>query len=111
LKVTLESLALTNRGIILESENREEKQILRNIWEQNGRLVSLAKIGHHIEGNLQLVIAPTPEVSELKLYLVTFKDGSVDQVDALGPTQARAIVEVGLRDGTFYGEIESIEKR
>jgi len=61
MKISLETPALTNRGIILESENREEKHILRNIWEQNGRPVSLAKVGHHIEGNLQLVIAPTPE--------------------------------------------------
>lgn len=62
MKVILETLDLTNRGIILESENREEKQILRNIWEQKGRPVCLAKIGPHIsEGQLQLTIAPTPE--------------------------------------------------
>ena len=61
MKVTLETPALTNRGIILESENREEKQILRDIWEQKGRPVALAKIGHSIEGELQLTIAPTPE--------------------------------------------------
>ena len=61
MKATLESPALTNRGIILESENREEKQILRDIWEQKGRLVCLVKIGHPVEGNLELTIAPTPE--------------------------------------------------
>jgi len=54
---------------------------------------------------------PSSNASEPKPYLVTFKDGSVDQVDALGPTQARAIVEVGIRDGTFHGEIASIDER
>ena len=61
MKVTLETEALTNRGIILESENPEEKQVLRNLWEQKGRPVCLAKKGHFLEGNLELVIAPTPE--------------------------------------------------
>ena len=58
MKVTLETEALTNRGVILESENSEEKQILRNIWEQKGGPVCLAKVGHHIEGDIQLTIAP-----------------------------------------------------
>ncbi len=61
MKVSLESPAMTYRGIILESENRDEKEILRKIWEQKGRPVCLAKTGHFTEGNLQMIIAPTPE--------------------------------------------------
>lgn len=44
-------------------------------------------------------------------YLVTFKDGSIEPVTALGLTQARAIIEAKIREGTLTGEIEKIEKR
>lgn len=64
MKVTLETDALINRGVILESENSEEKQILRNIWEQKGGVVCMAKVGHDIEGNLQITIAPRADYKQ-----------------------------------------------
>jgi len=60
MKVQLEIPTMTYRGLILESETSEDRQVLMNIWLDKGRPVALANLGRHSEGTLQLTIAPTP---------------------------------------------------
>ena len=58
MKAELESEELKNRGISLMSETDEEKQVLENIWNQNGRPVGMARLG---DGQFEITIAPDAE--------------------------------------------------
>ena len=44
-----------------------------------------------------------------KCYRVWFRDGSACLVDALGETQARCIVEAGIKEGKYCGSVDYIE--
>jgi len=109
MKVKLEQSGLTNRGIILESETSEEKQVLRNIWEQKGRPVCLAKIGHRTEGSLELVIAPTPE-PELVGKIARLSPTLDKAVEKLTPLtkDANWIIDSDLKDAINLG-IEALQ--
>ena len=61
MKAELEISSLTHRGISVISETEEEKQVLENIWNQNGRP---AMLGRMQDGQIQLVVAPTVEENE-----------------------------------------------
>lgn len=58
MKAKLETKELENRGIEVESENDEEKEILTNIWFKKGRPVAF---GHKQDGGVMLTIAPSAE--------------------------------------------------
>ena len=58
MKVKIETIPVKCRGVEIESETEEEKLILQNIWNTNGRRVLMAR---KPGGNIQLVIAPSPE--------------------------------------------------
>lgn len=61
MKAELEPEEVQYRGVSLISETEEEKQIFENIWNQKGRP---AMLGRMRDGNVQLVVAPTPEKNE-----------------------------------------------
>jgi len=69
MKAKLETPALSNRGVELESETEEEKAVLLDLWLKEGRPVCLTRlasgvidgIGYDIQGNVRLSIAPTTE--------------------------------------------------
>lgn len=58
MKAELEPKEMQFRGVFLLSETEEEKQVLTNIWNQKG---GPAMLGRMRDGNVQLVIAPSPE--------------------------------------------------
>ena len=58
MKAILEETSIRHRGVILTSETDEEREILRNIWINKGRPASYGKLEG---GNIEIVIAPTPE--------------------------------------------------
>jgi len=58
LKAKLETIPVKGRGVEIESETEEEKQVLENIWNTHGGLAALARIEG---GQVQLVVAPTVE--------------------------------------------------
>lgn len=62
MEVKVESNKIKNRGVILTSQNLEEKEILMNIWNNEGRAVSIARAN----GNVSITIAPTPSLEEGK---------------------------------------------
>jgi len=49
---------LLGRGVEIESETEEEKQVLEQVWNTHGRLAMLTRKD---DGMVQLVIAPTVE--------------------------------------------------
>jgi len=55
MKAILEPAMLKNRGVSLTSETEEEKQVLENIWNQNGRPVMLTRLG---DGQVEICLAP-----------------------------------------------------
>jgi len=55
LKTKVETIPVQGRGVEIESETEEEKQILLNIWNTHGGLASMARTP---DGNIQLVVAP-----------------------------------------------------
>lgn len=57
MKVQLEDPEIQHRGILVTSENEEEKQVLKNIWCQKGRPASFGRVGDSVS----ITIAPTPE--------------------------------------------------
>ena len=57
MKAKLEETGPQYRGVILTSETDEELHILRDIWCGRWRAVSFGKLP---DGNLEVVIAPTP---------------------------------------------------
>lgn len=62
-KAELEPSWMQYRGVSLISETEEEKQVLERIWTDKGRSVML---GRRRDGNVQLVVAPTPGESDDK---------------------------------------------
>ena len=62
MKAELEPEAMQYRGVSLISETEEEKQILTNLWNQKaGPAIWGRMMG---DGNIQLVIAPSPNKEE-----------------------------------------------
>lgn len=59
MKAELEVKEIRYRGVSLISETEEEKQVLIDIWNQQGRP---AMLGRMSDGQVQLVLAPTPEL-------------------------------------------------
>jgi len=57
-KVKLETIPVKGRGVEIESETEEEKQVLKQIWNTHGGLAMLTRKD---DGNVQLVVAPTVE--------------------------------------------------
>lgn len=57
MEAKIESPGVKYRGVLLTSQNLEEKEILLNIWNNGGRPVTLYRNG----GNVCIGIAPTPE--------------------------------------------------
>ena len=58
MKSKVETIPVKGRGVEIESETEEVKQILENIWNTHGGLASMAKTEN---GNIQLVVAPMVE--------------------------------------------------
>lgn len=58
MKAELEVKEMPHRGVSLISETEEEKQVLTNLWNQKGGPAMLGRMG---DGNVQLVIAPSPD--------------------------------------------------
>ena len=58
MKTKVETIPVQARGVEIESETEEEKQILENIWNTHGGLASMARTEN---GNIQLVVAPMVE--------------------------------------------------
>ena len=61
MKAKLEDIPVKARGVEIESETEEEKQMLTNIWNTHGGLVVLSR---KEDGNVQLVVAPSLEDEE-----------------------------------------------
>ena len=61
MKAKLEDIPVKARGVEIESETEEEKQMLENIWNTHGGLVVLSR---KEDGNVQLVVAPSLEGGE-----------------------------------------------
>lgn len=62
MKAQLETPALTNRGVELESETEEEANILCRLWTKKGRPVSFTRLlsgAGHIKTGIRLSIAPS----------------------------------------------------
>lgn len=58
MRAELEVKEIQYRGVSLTSETEEEKQVLNNIWNQKGQPAAWARLSN---GQIQLVIAPTPD--------------------------------------------------
>lgn len=58
MKAKVETIPVQARGVEIESETEEEKQILENIWNTHGGLASLERTP---EGNVKLVVVPMVE--------------------------------------------------
>ena len=58
MKAKIENIPVQARGVEIESETEEEKQLLKNIWNTHGGLASMARTEN---GNIQLVVAPMVE--------------------------------------------------
>ena len=58
MKAKVETIPVKGRGVEIESETEEEKQILESIWNSHGGLAALARIEG---GQVQLVVAPKVE--------------------------------------------------
>lgn len=53
MKARLEEKGIESRGVILESENTDEKQVLQAIWAKRGQPVMISGLP---DGNITLVI-------------------------------------------------------
>ena len=58
MKAKLEDISGKTTGVEIESETKEEAQMLLDIWCTHGSLAALDKIG---DGNIKLVVVPTVE--------------------------------------------------
>ena len=58
MKARLETIPVKGRGVEIESETEEERQILEQLWNTHG---GLAMLNRKQDGMVQLVIAPTIE--------------------------------------------------
>lgn len=56
MKAKIETTPVKFRGIEIESESEEEKEVLETLWAYNDGLATLTRLDN---GNVQLVIAPT----------------------------------------------------
>jgi len=63
MKAQLETPALTNRGVELESETEEETAVLLRLWTEKGRPVSFTRLlsgaGFDLKTGIRLSIAPS----------------------------------------------------
>lgn len=57
MKARLEAIPVKGKGVEIESETEEEKQVLAQIWNTRGRLAMLTRKD---DGMVQLVVAPDP---------------------------------------------------
>jgi hypothetical protein len=62
MEARLEPPSTKYRGVMLISQNMEEKEILLNIWNKGGQPVSLSRQN----SNICIIIAPTPEREDRK---------------------------------------------
>ena len=62
MKASLEVRDVEYRGVILESETPEEKEVLERIWLGNARVVALERL---LNGQVKIAVAPTPQGGEL----------------------------------------------
>lgn len=58
MKAKLEIIPVKGRGVEIESETEEEKQVLEQIWNTHGGLAMLTR---EDSGMVRLVVAPTVE--------------------------------------------------
>jgi len=59
MKAYLETTEVEYRGVILESETPEEKEVLASIWNNRGRAVARGRL---MGNQVRIVIAQTPEL-------------------------------------------------
>jgi len=65
MKASLEAEEVEYRGVILESETPEEKEILAKIWTGHGRPVMFHQMMGGQVYQVYLVIAPTPQGEDI----------------------------------------------
>ena len=58
MKAKVETIPTKGRGVEIESETEEEKQLLEDIWNTHGGLAVLTRKD---DGQVTLVVAPTVE--------------------------------------------------
>ena len=61
MKARLEDIPVKGRGVEIQSETEEEKQVIENIWNTHGGLAALTR---EDDGSIKLVVAPTVEENE-----------------------------------------------
>ncbi|MBA7677960.1 hypothetical protein ES703_86227 [subsurface metagenome] len=61
MKARIEDIPVKGRGVEIESETEEEKQVIEQIWNTHGGLAMLTRKD---DGNVELVVAPTVEDDE-----------------------------------------------
>lgn len=61
MKARIEDIPVKGRGVEIESETEEEKQVIEQIWNTHGGLAVLTRKD---DGNVQLVVAPPVEENE-----------------------------------------------
>jgi len=61
MKAKLEGSAVQYRGIIVESETDEEKEVLVNIWNTQGLPVAIGRAASPTHLGFALTIAPYPD--------------------------------------------------
>ena len=59
MKAKLEESTVHFRGVILEAENEEESEVLKDIWNNGGRPVAFSRAARGTWATVTL--APTPE--------------------------------------------------
>jgi len=72
MKASLEAKKTEYRGVVLESETPEEKEVLNRIWSGHGRPVEIARL---LNNQVKLVIAPTPQGGESQVSSVSTGEG------------------------------------
>jgi len=72
MKASLEAKQIEYRGVLLESETPEEKEVLKRIWSGQGRPVEIARL---LNNQVKLVIAPTPQGGEGQVSSVSTGEG------------------------------------
>lgn len=62
MKARLEAIETEYRGVVLESETPEEKEVLGRIYTGHGRPVMVSRL---MNDQVSLVIAPTPQGADI----------------------------------------------
>lgn len=62
MKARLEAIETEYRGVILESETPEEKEVLNRIWTGHGRPVEISRL---LNNQIHVIIAPTPQGEDI----------------------------------------------